>query len=252
MPKKKGALPSDLGGRLKKIRKMLGLTQVDLSELCQVSQSVISSAERGEQAPPVEVYFGLACKYPTIDIRELLCGTPYKAEARLDAFDVASQVRPIIRAVGAPIDDLPEESVADDYLAVPLLDGKVAAGPGGVVWEQVKSLVWLYKPQLRGKTKLVAVRVGGDSMVPTIPPGSIVIVDRAQWMPNGGRKNIWALRTEDGDTQIKRLHIVKKKKATHLIVMSDNFTEYPPEPAWTGDMKELVIGKVIWMWQSLE
>ena len=243
----------DGGRRFKSIRKELGLNQGKLAALLGVTQGAVSLIEQGRSKPSFDSLSRLAELVPCETVHYLLTGNRQQPRAQpLDAFEVASQVKPVIRAVGAPIDDLPPENVADDYVAVPMLDGKVAAGPGGVIWEQVKSLVWLYKPQLKGRAKLVAVRVGGDSMVPTVPEGSIVIVDRDQWIPNGGRKNIWALRTEDGDTQIKRLHKAGKKKNKHLIVMSDNFTEYPPEPAWTLDMKELVIGKVIWMWQSLE
>ena len=190
MPGRPTNVPPETGERLRNIRESLGLNRSEFVEKVGMGLSSLSRMEAGKVPPSAEVIYYLACQHPQVDIRELFCGIP--TPSRIDAYEVASQVKPVIRAVGAPIDDLPPENVADDYVAVPMLDGKVAAGPGGVIWEQVKSLVWLYKPQLKGRAKLVAVRVGGDSMVPTVPEGSIVIVDRDQWIPNGGRKNIWA------------------------------------------------------------
>ena len=165
----------------------------------------------------------------------------------MDAGDIAAHVKPVIRPLGAGAGEA-IDAAADDYFAVPLVDGKAAAGFGGVVWEKIKSLVWVYRPELGRRRNLVAVRVAGDSMKPTVPEGSIVIVDRDQWMPEGNRKFVWAVRTAEGDTIIKRLHKVNGS----LLILSDNFMDYPPEPAWTGEMEKLVIGKVIWMWHSLE
>ncbi|MCF8066378.1 MAG: XRE family transcriptional regulator, partial [Desulfarculaceae bacterium] len=224
MPKKLSNLPPDLGSRLKKIRKAMGLSQIQLAEMAGVSQSVISSAERGDQAPPLEIYYQIAQSHPEVDLRNLLCGQP--TALSVDATEVAAHVRPVIRPLSAGA----KEAAADDYFAVPLVEGRAAAGFGGVVWEKVKSLVWVYRPELGRRRNLVAVRVAGDSMKPTVPDGSIVIVDRDQWMPEGNRRYVWALRTAEGDTVIKRLHKVNGS----LLILSDNFMDYPPEPAWTA------------------
>lgn len=202
--------------------------------------------ERGQSPVSSEVLYGLACHAPEVDLREILCGLP--TPSRLDAVSVASLVRPVFRPVSDNLSDLPPEGVADEYVAVPLVEGQVAAGPGRVAWENVLSLVWVFKPELGRRKNLVALRVAGDSMTPTIPDQAIIIVDRDSRQPAGNRKGIWALRTEDGAVQIKRLQRVKDG----LIVISDNFSKHPPELAWTADLQRLVIGKVIWMWQSLE
>jgi phage repressor protein C with HTH and peptisase S24 domain len=203
--------------------------------------------EQGERPPSAELLFALACEFD-VDLKALLCGVAASHARPPEALEVAAQVRPVIRAAADTLADLPQEGLADDYLAVPLVEGRVAAGPGGVVWEKVKSLVWVYRPALGRKHRLIAVRVGGSSMEPNIPDGAIVIIDLDQWQPNGERRRIWALRTEDGDTQIKRLH----RLDGGFIVMSDNALDFPPEMAWTGDLRRLVIGRVIWMWRSLE
>lgn len=198
--------------------------------------------ENGQVPPSFEVLHYLSENHPEVDIRELICGKD--TVVSVDAVEVASHVRPVIHPMSANA----REVAADDYFAVPLVEGRAAAGFGGVVWDRVKSLVWVYRPELGNRRNLVAVRVAGDSMEPTVPDGSIVIVDRDRWMPEGKRRFVWALRTAEGDTVIKRLHKVNGG----LLILSDNFMNYPPEPAWTAELEKLVIGRVIWMWHSLE
>ena len=129
MPKKLSILPPEVGGRLKELRLRLGFSQVDFADMVGITQATLSGMERGLSPVSSEVLYGLACRYQgQVDIYKLLCGKP--APVRIDAYEVASQVKPVIRAVGAPIDDLPPENVADDYVAVPMLDGKVAGWAG--------------------------------------------------------------------------------------------------------------------------
>lgn len=246
MPSKLTRLPSDIGVRLKMLRERLGFNQANFADKLGIARSSISRMEQGERPPSAELLFGLVCDFD-VDLKDLLCGVAASHTLVVDAIEAAAQVRPVIRAAADTLDDLPQQGLSDDYLAVPLVNGKVAAGPGGVVWNQVESLVWVYRPALGRKHRLIAVRVGGDSMEPTIPNKAIVIVDLDQWQPNGGRRHIWALRTAEGDTQIKRLQLVDER----LVLVSDN-VDHPLEGAWTGDLRRLVIGKVIWMWRSLE
>ena len=247
MPSKLTKLPGKIGPRIKALRERLGLKQAEFADKLGIARSSISRIEQGERPPSAELLFGLACFFG-VDLMEMLCDVAASHTQTVDAIDVAAHVRPVIRAAGDSLEDLPQQGIADDYLAVPLVEGRVAAGPGGVVWDQVESLVWVYRPALGRRHRLIAVRVGGDSMSPTIPDGAIVIIDLDQWQPNGERQHIWALRTADGDAQVKRLH----RMDGGLIIMSDNAIDYPPEIAWTGDLRRLVIGKVIWMWRSLE
>lgn len=251
MPKKLSSVPPEAGGRLANLRKTLSMSQQAMADLVGVTQATLSAIERGVSPLSAEVLYGLACHLPAIDIRQLLCGK----DSEVDALLVAAQVRPVIRPLSDNLHDLPPDGVADDYVAVPLVDGRVAAGPGAVVWEAVRSLVWVYRPEMGRRKNLVAVQVMGDSMSPTIPDRAIIIIDKDSRQPVGRRKGIWALRTEDGDTQIKRLHrhVPPRgaKEPETWWTFSDNFQDYPPAVVWTGDFGRLVIGQVVWMWRSL-
>ena len=235
-----------IGRRLRDIRIGMGASQSTFADMLSISQGALSKIERGFLPLPLEALHNLIREHAELDIRMLICGQPGTASA--EAQQVASLIRPVIRPLGTDFQGSTGEQCADDYLAVPLVDGRAAAGPGGVVWNQVKSLVWVFRPELGNRQQLVALRVGGNSMEPTIPDGAIVIVDKADWQPNGDHRHIWALRTEDGDTQVKRLKATQKG----MLLINDNFNEYPPDVAWTGDVKKLIIGKVIWMWRALD
>jgi phage repressor protein C with HTH and peptisase S24 domain len=72
---------------------------------------------------------------------------------------------------------------ADHYRGIPLFEsGKLAAGVSSVEFysfESPATMVVVYKPELKGRSRhnLAAIKVGGDSMEPTITKGSIVVVD---------------------------------------------------------------------------
>jgi len=142
-----------------------------------------------------------------------------------------------------------------DYYAAPLIDGKIAAGEGRIIGEgDVRSLVWIYAPALRNRRthRLIAVevdKISGDSMTPTIFPGDIVLVDSDE--PDGDSSSlidgkIYAIRDGKGGCAVKRIY----RSSTGFIVSSDN-RDVPPQIAWTGNVEELIIGRVVWGWRNL-
>jgi transcriptional regulator with XRE-family HTH domain len=141
-----------------------------------------------------------------------------------------------------------------EYFKAPLLAGKIAAGPGRVIPEnEIKSYVWLYHPKLQGRNThdLIAVEIGKgeESMTPTLFPGDIVLIDRDDPRGKSEFKNgrIYGVRTKGGECQVKRVYA----KSHSLIIVSDN-RDYTPEPAWTDDIKRLIIGRVVWGWRNLQ
>jgi len=149
--------------------------------------------------------------------------------------------------------DVPE----GDYYSAPLVEGRIAAGSGGLVSpDQIKSKVWIYAPALRERRqhRLTAVQVSekdGESMLPTIGPDDIVLIDHHD--PGGVPSHfksgkIYAVRTDrlNSDTAIKRVY----RSNGNLVLASDN-RAYPPIVAWSNDISELIIGRVVWGWRDL-
>lgn len=235
------------GERFRDIRLKLGHSQSELAALLGVTQGAISQIEKGSTKPSFDILARLLEQTSPRELCYLLSGQHVDLPS---INEIISSVTPVIRPLTTPMNEAPLDALAEDHLAVPLIEGKVAAGAGGFLWQQVRRLVWIYRPEIGPHRNLIATKVSGDSMYPTVPDGAIVIIDRDQRQPSGLRKHIWAIRTDrDGAIAIKRLQIMKDPPS--FLVLSDNFSQYPPELAWTCEPNELVVGQVVWMWRSL-
>ena len=82
-------------------------------------------------------------------------------------------------------------------------------------------------------------------MMPTLGPGSIVVIDlQAKEII---RRHIYAVRLPDEACAVKRL--ILDKTGGGVILISDN-RHYPPRIA--PNIENLVIGRVVWACQSFD
>lgn len=150
---------------------------------------------------------------------------------------------------------------AENYFAVPLAKGAIAAGPGLVPEDEVKGwlLVYRYQKAIQYRTNLVALEIGQgqESMAPTLHPEDIVLVDRdvRQPEPEG---SIFLVRDKDDDVAIKRVTVERRKGETWLAYSSDNPDKrtYPPrffslEEDFGGDISRAIVGRVVWAWKDM-
>ena len=149
------------------------------------------------------------------------------------------------------------EERADHYRGVPLYEsGQLAASIGGYTIDEDESpdsTVVIYRPELQGRAKhdLRALRIGGDSMWPVIPKGAIVVIDLND--REFVEHKIYAVREPDSDPPIatvKRVRKADQSQFNGFALLSEN-RKYLP---WMvkDDWPDLVIGRVVWMWRSLE
>jgi len=157
-------------------------------------------------------------------------------------------LQPIITVVGEYARP-PEGLMIDEYFAVPLVEGRIAAGHAGAIpGDYVTSMVWVYKPEIgrRQHHNLRAVKLANNatSMEPTIRRGSIVIIDPAEITI---RKGIYAVRLDqfEGACSIKRV----KESADFWFFLSDN-PEVEPIVMKKERDHNPIIGRVIWSWTS--
>jgi len=148
---------------------------------------------------------------------------------------------------------------AQDYKAVPLVDMPVAAGPGLLVDENIRSWVLVYNlhSSVRMKSNLIAVEIGRGqrSMIPTLHPLDLILVDLDDRNPGVGQ-GMFLIREPDGSVAVKRVSLEHRSGKTHLIFYSDNASEYPPtmyvvEDDYNGDIEKAIIGKVLWAWSDM-
>lgn len=148
---------------------------------------------------------------------------------------------------------------SDDYLAVPLAASPVAAGPGLIPEDKVEGwvLVWRHQESIRFRSNLVAVEVGKNevSMVPTLHPGDIVLVDRNDRDPSPAGK-IMLVCEPDGGTMVKRVNTKRTDDDLELIFYSDNSRDFPPmtyglDRDYDGEITRAIGGNVVWAWSDM-
>ncbi len=147
----------------------------------------------------------------------------------------------------------------EDYFAVPLAQSAAAAGPGILPEDQVRGwvLVWRHHESVRFRSDLVAVEIGrGEmSMVPTLHPGDIVLVDRAEKSPDPAGK-IMLVCDPDGGCAVKRVSARPVEGDTELVFYSDNSREFPPlvhrlRRDYGGELSAAIGGRVVWAWSDM-
>jgi len=136
-------------------------------------------------------------------------------------------------------------SAGEDLVLVPRHDVAGSCGNGALIHsEQIVDYLafrreWVSKIAV-DPSRLALIEAAGDSMMPTINPGDLMLLDL---MVHVGRDGIYAINV-DGLLYIKR---VQKRFDGTVIVKSDN--EAYEEQRFSGnEAKNLrIIGRVIWM-----
>ena len=154
------------------------------------------------------------------------------------------------------------EPNAESYLAVPLV-GEVGAGAGIIPQEEVLSWVLVYRGHrsVMQRSNLLAVEIGRNqrSMIPTLHPGDIVLLDRNDWGQQGYAPpgNIFLVREpgQEGGGMVKRVATAGKGELATVTFYSDNAAEYGPEVyhmhQYEHDMQQAIVGRVVWAWADL-
>ena len=171
------------------------------------------------------------------------------------------QPSPNLRVV--KYDDIPGGPCPDDYHAIPIVPGEVAAGLAGMVEggvERAEDWAVIHTSRMKGMKDLIAVEVSGGSMHPLIPNGSLVAIHRNDPAVSNPReilpRRIYAFRIRHGGawiTTIKRAEIHEP----FLVLLADN----PEAIEHRGIVINLeeeeradrrpVIGRVVWVWKEL-
>ena len=154
-----------------------------------------------------------------------------------------------------------QRPAVEDYLAVPLVE-EVGAGPGVIPQGQLLSwfLVWRHQRAVMGKRDLIAVRIEerSTSMIPTLRPGDIVLVDRQDLDCSKAGRIMLAI-DPDGAGMIKRVSTrqLREERDWQITFYSDNAAENPPmvyslQKDYGGEWRRVVGGHVVWAWSDMD
>lgn len=142
-----------------------------------------------------------------------------------------------------------------DFVPVPMIDATLAAGKGAVDSSErvIDHLAfrqdWLTRISVPATAARLA-RVTGDSMVPTLCPDDMVLIDTSKSVPPVRRRDpkdrrraaIYALADSDG-ARVKR---IERPAEDQIFLISDN-PAHQPELRTRAQLTDLrIIGKVVW------
>jgi repressor LexA len=131
--------------------------------------------------------------------------------------------------------------------AIRRLDLAASAGPGGLAEDDRLAGSMVVDPAIvagRDPARLSLLPARGDSMLPLIHDGDMMLVDEAD-RRLGTRGNVYVIRL-DGALIVKRVSV----RAGQAVIVSDN-PDYPPIAPRPANEIE-VAGRVIWLSRSLE
>ena len=130
----------------------------------------------------------------------------------------------------------------EDYVSIPLTDSAIAAGQPIIQQENVEDYFLLHIRAARRRNNLVASRVEGDSMEPTLHSGDIVIIDRNDKTIE--KNQMYAIFHENGLTakyvEFGKTFLVLRPLNPSAQIQIVNLNEYP----------DPVVGRIIGAWKS--
>lgn len=270
------------GDRLREERRRLGLTQTEFAAISGQKKQSQVRYESGERSPDGNYFAALA--RADVDIMYVLTGTREsetiaKLQAEMHAATMSEMQRPEKEAIAAIMEEarraeaeaiqkvlashtiaasdpcyaedeiLGQEIDISEFSLVSRFDIGLSAGPGLVPVKDAAaghiavSRHWLRQHNLSAGN-CAMVRVCGDSMSPTVPDGSWVLIDAAETQVV--REGVFAFSRE-GEAFIKRFVPVgggETGSPKALIIVSDN-PAIPPETVTGHDLNSLrVVGRV--------
>ena len=227
------------------------LSQIALADAAGVNRASINQIERGSRPPSNDAQWRLSAYFNMTPEQVMLHGKRIKENLP----PPEPGPRPFQIIVNSHRDLSLLESPEENYRGIPLYEsGKLAAGDNNGVYfdpnEIPESEVLVYRPELKHRShhNLAAVRVGGDSMEPTIPKNSIIVIDidDREYI----KRKIFCVNDPDDTGQwvsaVKRVQEWKDG----FVLISDN-PEVAPKVTEL-DWNKLCVGRVIWMWRSTE
>lgn len=230
--------PKDFGVRLVKVRERLNLRQADLASLLDVSQASITKAENGHNYLSAENLASLAEKTGA-SLSWLMTG---EGEMFLQkATGHAAVAQPAETAIKPPL----------GFVSVPILSAVAALGqPIENEHERPEGPpALLLKAKVRHPRDTYALRVRGDSMLPTLCDGFLVFVDRnpdalRPLKALDGKLVVVRLDQGSGGISIKRVQVGMNA----LTITADHPEAGFAPVALRLDQADRILAKVIGWW----
>lgn len=231
-----------LGARLSQIRELAGYeSRKSLALELQINPETLGGYERGDTVPDHDFLTRYHKKF-AVDLNWLITGEGAKLQTANDFIQArahANTVSEIMALQGAAVWQ------NSDFIPLPKYTVEASAGPGISPGAEVPVDVVAFDRQFlrdRGASpdQCTVIRARGDSMVPTIPDGSLLVVDHSQREISNGYITVIAI---GDDLLVKR---IRRRLDGMVELISDNPT-YAPELIATDRLEQLrIVGRVVY------
>lgn len=188
----------EIGARLRSERERAGLSRDQVITHISYSRSTLQQWEAGHTEPPISAIEQLASLYK-ISSQYLIFGEQSGGSIRHDT--VAAN--------------------DENYQDIPIYDLAASAGTGRLVADEhitnyLKFPNWWFNERGLQHTNVVGLYTKGDSMEPTIPDNSLLLIDQSKTYLSDGK--VYVLRVDD-ELYVKR---IKRILGGGLELISDN------------------------------
>lgn len=207
-----------IGERFKKVRVSLGLSQPEMSERISLSRNAWQTYELERSTPGTAVYQSL--------------------------LNLGFSVDWILNGVGTMKTNEAEHAL-QGYSFLPLYATVGSMGPGSVGDDRVIDWLafkdeWLRLELRTSAVNLALIVAEGDSMLPTINPGDMLVVDHSRSALSGDGVYVLSLF---GNCLVKRVQVLVDGSVT---IVSDN-PAYAPQIVKSAELDGLhIAGRVVW------
>ncbi|MDD3012642.1 MAG: helix-turn-helix transcriptional regulator [Candidatus Gastranaerophilales bacterium] len=216
-----------IGYKIKKVRKALELSQIDMAKELSTTERTLRDYEKERFGVGYDFLIKLVERYNVNPNWLFKNEWPMFLEEDKET----------------GIKKIPSEK-KENLIYIPKFEVKAAAGAGACVeTEALEYLVAFDQSTLRKilgyiSKSIYAITASGDSMLPFINDGDLLLVDHSKTMPQDG---VYVLRIDE-TLIVKRIQCLPNNR---LKVMSDNPVYQPYEVDFKTDNVQ-IIGKVIW------
>lgn len=241
-----------LGDRLRLLREARGLNQKEMSAALDLGESSWQRWELKDRLPSAEVLERLAAEGVSIDWLisgrgEMMPGagpTTIQGAAR----EALIAMPTLAKAAGAPADQIAGLPELGNFVLVPRYDLSASAGPGAfadqerVVDHLAFSREWVRRVLGVDPRQLVLITAIGDSMLPTIQAGDLLLVDRSV---QEFRDDAIYVVSIEGHLMVKR---IQRFFGGAVVVKSDNKAAYVEQTLAPAEAAQVfVAGRLRWI-----
>lgn len=236
------ALARAFAARMQSRASELHISRSNLVNWTESKKQTFAGYWNGERIPPADLLFRLADKLD-VSPRWLLLGESSVERSTSPSAAVQDEIRQSLRRVDQAKSI--SEDVAEKFDLVEVHQIDLAFGLGGTFSDspvETQSLhfprTWLESITKTPPAMLTFARGRGDSMLPTMMDGDIVLIDRSQRSVRE-QDAIWAFTVGD-IAMIKRLRV----RSETVQILSDN-DRVPPDEAHPEEVN--VVGRVVFI-----